>query len=95
MTHPGPGPQATNSHLLISTNNPNLIRIGLTIQRHVDPDVSFSHGWVDYEAGFGDLDGDFWIGLAEMHRLTAFCPAIIGINMTADDGESAWVSTCA
>ena len=27
--------------------------------------------WTDYENGFGDLSHEFWLGLAQIHRLTA------------------------
>ena len=32
--------------------------------------VNFTRGISDYEKGFGDLDGEFWIGLKVMHELT-------------------------
>ena len=32
--------------------------------------VDFGRTWVDYEAGFGDLETEFWYGLREMHCLT-------------------------
>ena len=32
--------------------------------------VDFDRTWVDYEAGFGDLETEFWYGLVEMHCLT-------------------------
>ena len=32
--------------------------------------VNFTRSWEDYENGFGDLDGEFWIGLKNMHKFT-------------------------
>ena len=32
--------------------------------------VNFVRGWTDYEKGFGDLDGEFWIGLKNIYELT-------------------------
>ena len=32
--------------------------------------VNFARGWVDYKNGFGDLDGEFWIGLQQIYELT-------------------------
>ncbi|XP_016966837.1 fibrinogen-like protein 1 isoform X2 [Drosophila biarmipes] len=33
--------------------------------------VSFERGWLDYRDGFGNLVGDFFIGLNKLHALTA------------------------
>ena len=32
--------------------------------------VNFYRNWADYEKGFGDLDGEFWIGLKNIYELT-------------------------
>ncbi|XP_065896278.1 fibrinogen-like protein 1 [Dysidea avara] len=40
------------------------------IQRRKDGSENFNRSWVDYEKGFGDLDGEFWYGLKAMNCLT-------------------------
>ena len=32
--------------------------------------MNFYRGWSDYEEGFGDLEGEFWYGLKNIHCLT-------------------------
>ena len=44
------------------------------IQRRKDGNIEFEErDWVKYEDGFGNLNGEFWIGLRSMHCLTKFC----------------------
>ncbi|XP_072022949.1 ficolin-2-like [Amphiura filiformis] len=43
----------------------------LIFQRRFDGSVNFDRDWVDYENGFGSLDGEFWLGLKKLHVLTS------------------------
>ena len=38
-------------------------------QRRKDGSVDFNRGWNEYERGFGNIDGDYWLGLASLHQL--------------------------
>ena len=43
----------------------------LVFQRRKDGSVDFDRTWVEYEEGFGSLDGEFWYGLRPLHCLTS------------------------
>ena len=43
----------------------------IIFQRRVDATVDFYLTWADYRGGFGDLHGNFWLGLEKLHRLAA------------------------
>ncbi|XP_067939079.1 microfibril-associated glycoprotein 4-like [Watersipora subatra] len=39
-------------------------------QKRVNGSVSFNKNWTDYQAGFGEIAGEYWLGLAKIHLLT-------------------------
>lgn len=50
-------------------------------------------GWDEYENGFGELDGNVWLGLTYLHRLTADGPARLHVYLeTFDEGDWAYAA---
>lgn len=44
----------------------------IVVQRRIDASVSFSHkSWMQYKNSFGNLEGNFWIGLEKLHAIAA------------------------
>ena len=43
----------------------------VVIQRRMDGSVDFYRNWKDYVEGFGDLEGEFWLGLDKIHQITS------------------------
>ncbi|XP_020369579.2 microfibril-associated glycoprotein 4 isoform X1 [Rhincodon typus] len=41
------------------------------LQRRNNGSVDFYRGWDDYKRGFGTADGEYWLGLENIHSLTA------------------------
>lgn len=56
------------------------------IQKRLDGSVDFYRGWADYKRGFGNLNGEFWLGLDKMHQLTKAGRNIIRIELEGKNG---------
>ncbi|KAM9391583.1 angiopoietin-related protein 6 [Pholidichthys leucotaenia] len=63
-------PQGTN-HLLQAWCDQSGAQGGWTvIQRRQDGSVNFFRTWEQYKQGFGNLDGEYWLGLEHLYWLT-------------------------
>ncbi|CAB4035975.1 angiopoietin-2-like isoform X2, partial [Paramuricea clavata] len=59
-------------------------------QRRQDASVDFYRGWQEYKDGFGDLNGNFWIGLEKIRRLTKSYQNILRVDLTDFTNEKAY-----
>nr|XP_019551842.2 angiopoietin-related protein 7-like [Aedes albopictus] len=59
----------------------------LVIQQRFDGSVNFYRNWADYKNGFGKIDGEFWIGLERLHKLTKNKPMTLMVEIEDYDGN--------
>nr|XP_058963099.1 microfibril-associated glycoprotein 4-like [Pocillopora verrucosa] len=59
-------------------------------QKRIDGSADFDRHWSDYKHGFGNLNGEFWLGLDRIHRLTLDNNSMLRVDMEDFEGESAY-----
>ena len=59
-------------------------------QRRQDGSQDFHLGWGEYKAGFGNLTGEFWLGLDKIHRLTASRPSKLRVEIENWSGNKTY-----
>ena len=65
----------------------------IVIQRRFDGSVDFYRGWEDYKNGFGDIDGEMWLGLEKINRLTSVKDGgswLLRVELTDFDDNTAY-----
>ena len=61
-------------------------------QKRLDGSVNFYRGWADYKNGFGNLNGEFWLGLDKIHRLTRTVRNKLRIDLEDTTGKTAYAA---
>ena len=56
-------------------------------QKRLDGSVDFFCNWESYKNGFGDLNGEFWLGNDNLHRLTFFEDVMPRVDLEDFDGN--------
>ena len=59
-------------------------------QRRLDGSVDFYRHWNDYKHGFGDLCGEFWLGLDKIHRLTSGVNNVLRVDLGDFEGKNTY-----
>jgi len=59
-------------------------------QKRRDGSVDFFRPWDDYKRGFGNLNGEFWLGLDKIHRLTASNSNKLRVDLEDINGNTAF-----
>ena len=57
-------------------------------QRRQDGSVDFYRNWTDYEDGFGNLTGEFWLGLGKINCLTKEQSNTLRVDLGDFDGNT-------
>ena len=61
-------------------------------QRRQDGSVDFYRNWTNYENGFGNLTGEFWLGLSKIHRLTKEGSNTLRVDLGDFEGNTAYAN---
>lgn len=62
------------------------------LQRRYDGSISFNRTWNEYKRGFGQLDGEFWLGNDKIHLLTKGKEMVLRIQLEDTDGLQAYAT---
>ena len=57
-------------------------------QKRLDGSVDFYLNWSDYKVGFGDLNGEFWLGLDKIFRLTSNNNNVLRVDLEDFEGNT-------
>ena len=59
----------------------------IVFQRRQDGSIDFYRGWNSYQFGFGQRQGEFWLGLESLHHLTTSESSELRIDLQDTAGE--------
>ncbi|KAK7107150.1 ficolin-2-like [Littorina saxatilis] len=58
----------------------------LVFQRRRDGSVNFYRNWASYQTGFGDVSGEFWLGLDNLYKVTSGQRNVLRVDLMKWDG---------
>ena len=59
-------------------------------QKRFDGSVNFFRGWAGYKQGFGNLNGEFWLGLFKINRLSSSGGYKLRVDLEELVGDTAY-----
>ena len=59
-------------------------------QKRQDGSVDFFRDWADYKWGFGNLNGEFWLGLDKINRLTVSSRNKLSVDLEDLHGKTVY-----
>uniref|UniRef100_A0A182IPY7 Fibrinogen C-terminal domain-containing protein n=1 Tax=Anopheles atroparvus TaxID=41427 RepID=A0A182IPY7_ANOAO len=59
----------------------------IVFQHRSDGKVNFYRNWADYREGFGNLNGEFWLGLEYVYQITSSRPYELMVEMRDYSGN--------
>ena len=67
--------------------------VGWTVfQRRIDGSVDFYLGWKNYTQGFGNINGEFWLGLDKISRLTESGQNVLRVDLGDFENEKRYAN---
>ena len=61
-------------------------------QRRIDGSVDFYLDWKNYTEGFGNLSGEFWLGLNKIHRLSMSGQNVLRVDLEDFENETRYAN---
>ncbi len=62
----------------------------IVFQKRENRSVNFQRNWKEYKMGFGDLNGNFWLGLENLHKLTSQRNWTLRVDLKMMNGEKGY-----
>ncbi|XP_016996098.2 fibrinogen-like protein 1 [Drosophila takahashii] len=63
----------------------------MTIQKRFNGSVDFNRSWQEYRNGFGDINGEFFLGLEKVHQMTSAVPHELYIRLGTVYGATSFI----